>query len=75
MDNTYDKDDYNLYVLAELSYRNQHSNEKDIFPNDWYSMQDYKYKVEILAEAIANKKIIEETYLYQTRYDNHKFIL
>ena len=61
-------EDYNLYVIAELSYKKKYKNEKDIFPIDWYSNRNYKLKTEIIAEAIKNNIKIEDTYLYQDKF-------
>ncbi len=75
MDNKIDDNsDYNLYVLAELNYKKQHENEGDIFPVDWYSSKDYKYKTQIIVEALINNITIEVTELFQNRFDNNKFI-
>ena len=62
-----DEMDYKLYVLAELSYKKAHPEikEDDLFPLDWYSNNNYKLKTEIIAEAIKEKKLIEETSKYQ----------
>lgn len=61
-------EDLNLYVIAELKYQKMHNNEKDIFPIDWYSSNNYKLKTEIIAEAIKNNLKIEETKLYQDSF-------
>lgn len=65
-----DELDLNLYIIAELKYKEEHINEKDedIFPVDWYSSKNYKLKTEIILEAIKNKIIIEDTNLYQTKF-------
>lgn len=73
--NNNDDYDMHLYVMAELKYNANHSNEKDIFPIDWYSITDYKDKVEIISEALKKNIRIEETELYQTRYERGKFVL
>ena len=68
-----DKLDYNLYVIAELNYKKLHANEENIFPVDWYSTKDYKYKNEIIVEAIKKNITIEETELFQNRFIKRKF--
>ncbi len=72
--NNNDEYDYELYILAELNYQKMHPGEVNIFPIDWYSMNDYKYKSEIIAEALNKHIDIEATELYQNRYENGKFI-
>ena len=62
------EEDYNLYIIAELTYKQKYLNEKDIFPTDWYSSKNYKLKVEIIAEALKKNLKIEETELYQTKF-------
>ena len=59
--------DYKLYVLAELSYKKEHPELKEgqLFPIGWYSNNNYKLKNEIIAEAIKNKTIIENTPKYR----------
>jgi len=69
-----DNDDFNIYVLAELNYKNKYPNFENPFPVDWYSIQDYKYKTQIILEALNNNKTIEETELYQNRFNNSTFI-
>ena len=69
-----DKYDYELYVLAEANYVKKHYNDKNIFPTDWYSTKDYKYKTEVIAEALRKNILIEEKELYQNRFDNKKFV-
>ena len=65
-----DELDLNLYVIAEIRYKKEHlgEDEKNIFPADWYSSKNYKLKTEIIAEAIKNKVMIEETNLYQNKF-------
>ena len=58
--------DYNLYVLAEITYKKEHENlaDEEIFPFDWYSRKNYKLKTEIIAQALKEKQLIKETQLY-----------
>ena len=63
-----EKEDYNLYIIAELTYKKRHPNEEKLFPTDWYSSTNYKLKTEIIAEAIKNNIPIEETSLYQNKF-------
>ena len=62
-----DKMDYDLYVLAEISYKKAFNleSEENLFPEGWYSSNNYKLKTEILAEAIDNNTLIEETPMYK----------
>lgn len=61
-------DDFNLYVVAELTYKKKYGNKNDLFPIDWYSSKNYKLKTEIIAEAIKKDIKIEDTNLYQTQF-------
>ena len=63
--------DYNLYVLAEIAYKKEHedlSNE-ELFPFDWYSITNYKSKIEIIGEALKENILIKETKLYKGRIE------
>lgn len=68
--------DYKLYVLAEIAYKKEHENESEdlIFPADWYSIKNYKSKVEMIAEAIKKKCIIQYTDLYKERVEGIKIL-
>ncbi len=60
-------DDYKLYLLAELRYKdeNKDKNESEIFPSDWYGSKNYNFKTKIILEAIKNNQLIKETELYK----------
>ena len=61
------KDDiYKLYIMSELCYIKNHPemNEDDLFPFDWYSIRNYRAKVEVLSEAIKEKILIKDTKKY-----------
>jgi hypothetical protein len=66
--------DYRLYVLAELAYEKEHEgkSEEELFPNDWYSITNYKTKIEIIEEAIKNNILIQDTQKYQDRIEGIK---
>ena len=48
--------------------------EKELFPSDWYSINNYKVKVEIIAEALNNKCLIAETQKYQDRVEGIRLV-
>ena len=61
-----------LYVLLEQSYVKKNKeknklnfNEKDIFPEDWYMIKDYKYKIEVLTESLDKDILIKDTSKYK----------
>lgn len=62
---------YNIYVLAEIAYKKEHKDleEHDLFPSDWYSIQNYQVKTQIIAEALKNKMLVSETNLYKNRVE------
>lgn len=62
------QDDFNLYLIAELTYTKKYENRNNLFPTDWYSSKNYKLKAEIIAEAIKKNIKIEDTNLYQTKF-------
>ncbi len=59
--------DYKLYVLAELSYKKEHPKLKDeeMYPYDWFGINNYKLKNEIIAQAIREKVLIKDTEKYK----------
>ena len=59
------EDEFNLYVLAEGTYKKKFLNQDDIFPEDWYSNKNYHLKTEIIMEAVKNNIKIKDTKLYQ----------
>ena len=63
--------DYNLYVLAEIAYQKEHEGLRDeeLFPFDWYSITNYKSKVEIIGEALKENILIKDTKLYKSRIE------
>lgn len=56
--------DYNLYIILEKQYINQHNNQNNIFPPNWYQIKDYKLKNNILIESIKNNTLIINSKLY-----------
>ena len=42
-----DRMEYDLYVLAEINYKDLFKLQENIFPSDWYNSKDYKLKTEI----------------------------
>ncbi len=59
--------DYNIYVLAEKTYVDNHLQLKrdQIFPYGWYENKDYRTKNMLIAAAIKENKLIEETNSYK----------
>ena len=66
--------DYRLYVLAEIAYEkeNEGLSDEELFPMDWYSITNYKSKIEIIEEAIKNNILIKDTQKYQSRIEGVK---
>lgn len=58
--------DYKLYVLAELNYKknNPGMNEEELYPEDWFLINNYKLKNEIIAEALEKNILIKDTSKY-----------
>ena len=60
---------FELYTFVELAYikhfKNRYGSEEEIFPPDWYSNRNYKFKIEILTEAIENDILIVNTSKFQ----------
>ena len=69
-----DDDDYFLYLLSEMYYKKQciklGYDENDIFPPDWYGINNYRRKAFIIMEAVHDNKLISETeMLYKIHLD------
>lgn len=59
---------FRLYTLAELSYQKHFENKMEeelLYPEGWYNNQNYKLKIDIIAEAIFKNILIEYTDKYQ----------
>ena len=62
-----EKDIFDLYVLSELCYKKKHPgmSDEELFPHDWYSFLNYRTKIDVIAEALKNNILIEQTKKYQ----------
>lgn len=59
---------FELYTLAELSYKKKFKNvinEDMLYPRGWYSDDNYEEKINIIAEAIKTNTLIVNTSLFQ----------
>lgn len=60
---------FELYTLAELTYQNHFKNmvksTDELYPDGWYENKNYKVKIEILSEAISTSTLIVDTQGYQ----------
>ena len=68
-----DNKDKQLYILAVLKYKKQHSNLTDdiLFSKEWTLNDNYHLKTLIIAEAIKNNLLIEETSSYKKIFLNN----
>ena len=65
-------DDKTLYFIMELNYyealgrkiSDDLAANFDLFPSDWFSNDDYDFKIRVLGEAIEKKVKIVDTELY-----------
>lgn len=66
--------DFKLYVIAEMNYKkkNDGKDDEELFPPKWYSSYDYKFKVNVLAEAIKKNILIKDTDLYKEKINDIK---
>ena len=67
---------YNLYLLTEIIYERENTGitKEELFPMDWYSITDYRTKLEILEDAIKNRQYIEDTEKYKNRKEGLRLI-
>ena len=64
--------DKDLYVIAVMRYKEENPNikEEELFPLDWNISNNYHLKTEIIAEAIQNHTLVQNTELYQKKFNN-----
>ena len=56
------------YIILQQKYRNHNHNNKNIFPSEWYNVNDYILKKKILNECISNNiLIVQSSYYYLFR--------
>lgn len=59
---------FELYILAELSYKRKFknvTNEDMLYPSGWHNDDNYEEKINIIAEAIKTNTLIVNTSLFQ----------
>ena len=66
--------DYFLYLQAELTYQHKHEDmdPDDLYPFGWYSTNNYRMKIEIIAEALKKEVFVWDTDLYHKAQMEHK---
>ncbi len=62
-----DDKDKMLYVIAVMRYKEEHPmlNENNMFSPKWILCEDYQLKNKIIASAIKEHVLVEETDLYK----------
>lgn len=60
---------YKLYVTAELNYINRHKDKtiEELFPDGWYGIKDYDFKIKVIIDSIKNSILIKDSELYKNR--------
>lgn len=59
------KEHFKLYIIAEMNYVNKFKNYYiEIFPNDWFTIKDYKLKTKIISDCIKNNILIKDSKFY-----------
>ncbi len=66
--------DKDLYTIAVLRYKeeNPNLNFDDMFSMEWNLSKDYHLKTIIIAQAIQNHVLIEDTELYKNNFEKHE---
>lgn len=55
-------------AILQSKYCDKFKNEKNLFPNEWYNVQEYNLKKKILSECLEkNILIVESSYYYDFR--------
>ena len=62
--------DKDLYTIAVLRYKEENPNldPNNLFPIEWNLNKNYKLKNEIIAQALLNHILVEETELYKENF-------
>ena len=61
--------EYDIYIVSEIKYQKDHKelSEAELFPFNWYSITNYKLKLEILTEALNKNILIKDTIRYKRK--------
>ena len=64
--------DKDLYTLAVLRYKEENPSvdEDNLFTPKWNLSKDYRLKTIIIAKAIQEHVLVEDTTLYQEHFNN-----
>lgn len=66
-----DSTSYNSYVAYELLYTTKMGKEyskESLFPDNWYSITNYQFKIKVLLEALNKNISIYDTDAYNSTY-------
>ena len=58
----------NEYLLLQANYREKNKNKDNIFPSEWYNVQEYDLKKEILSECLEKDFLI----IHSSKYSEFK---
>ena len=58
----------NEYLLLQANYREKNKNKDNIFPEEWYNVQEYGLKKEILSECLEKDILI----IHSSKYSEFK---
>jgi hypothetical protein len=66
---------FQLKYMSELGYNPNDFEKvyKEIYPIGWLENDDYDFKIKLLTEAIAEKKLVSETEQYKAEVRNKIF--
>ncbi len=54
------------YLKLQALYHKMYDGDEDIFPSEWYNVQEYDLKKKILTECLKNKiKIKDSSFYYE----------
>ena len=66
---------FQLKYMSELGYNPKDLEKvyKEIYPIGWFETDDYDFKIKLLTEAIAEKKLVSETEQYKAEVKDKIF--
>ena len=56
------------YAILQSKYRKLNKDNSDIFPSEWYNIQEYDLKIKVLSDCVDNSILITDSkYYYEFR--------
>ena len=53
------------YIVLQQKYRKENNNQEDIFPDEWYTVEEYELKKKILSDCLSKNILIKNSSYYE----------